>query len=133
AVHCDALEPVGGAAVCQMLAREREVVGRRVGVQVVVDDVNDGKATDAGQVHGLVHVAASGGAVSTPADRNPRLLAKLERERDAGDDRDHRRQVADAGQQAATGGEVVGAQVGVAAAGGTALASHELAEDGGRR
>src|SRR5439155_3785507 len=102
---------------------EREVVGRRVGVLVVVDDVYDGQSPDTGQVHRLVHVAASGGAVATPADRDSLLLAKLKRERDAGDDRDHRGQVADASQQAAAGGEVVGAQVGIAAAGGAALAS----------
>ena len=75
-------------------------VGRRVGVLVVVDDVDDRQAAHAGQVHRLVHVAARGRAVAAPADRDPRLAAQLEGQRDAGDDRDHGRQVADAGQQA---------------------------------
>src|SRR3712207_7210069 len=46
----------------------------------------------------LVRVAAGRRAVAAPADRDARLAAQLEGERDAGDHRQHCGQVADTGQ-----------------------------------
>ena len=62
-----------------------------------------GSRRDAGEVHRLVRVAARGGALAEPADRDARLLADPERERAADGDGQHRRQVADHRDRAEAG------------------------------
>ena len=107
AVHHDALEAVRGPPIGEMLTGVLEPVGGRVCELVVVDHVHDRQLSHARQVHRLVHVAAGRGAVATPAQCDPILVPQLKRERNPGDHGDHRRQVADAREQAHTRPEVV--------------------------
>ena len=100
AVDDDALEAVGLGAVGDVLGRVLEVGRRRVGPLVVVADEDDRQLAHAGEVHRLVRVAARGGALAEPADRDALLLADPEGERAADGDRQHRRQVADHREQA---------------------------------
>ena len=95
AVDDDALEPVGGGAVGEMLDRVLEIGRRRVRPLVVVDHEDDRQPAHAGEVHALVRVAARRCAFAAPGDRDPLLLADPEGEPHADGDREHRRQVAD--------------------------------------
>ena len=81
------------SAMCS--TRVLEVRRCRVGPLVVVADEDHGQAAGAGEVHGLVAVAARGRALAEPADRDPALVADPERQSGAGRDRQHRREVAD--------------------------------------
>ena len=127
AVDDDAVEAVGLGAVGDVLERVLEVRRRRVGPLVVVADEDDREPADAGEVHGLVRVAAGGGALAEPAERDALLLPDPEGERAADRDRQHRRQVADHRDQTEA---VVGhVDVAVLALRRAVHAAHELRED----
>ena len=95
AVDHDSLEPVRLRTVGDVLDGVAEVRRRRVRPLVVVADEHDREAPDPGKVHALVGVAARGGALAEPGERDARLLPDPEGERAADRDRQHRRQVAD--------------------------------------
>ena len=86
-----------------------------------------GSRAHAGEVHGLVAVAARGGAFAEPADGDAVLLTDAEGERATDRDRKHRRQVAHHRDQAEV--RVGHVDVPVLAAGGAAGAAHVLRED----
>ena len=130
AVDDDAVEPVGGSTVGEMLDRVLEVARRRVRPLVVVDHEHDGEPAHAGEVHPLVGVAAGGGALAAPGDRDTPLLADAEGERHADSHGQHRRQVADHGVQPQAG--VAEVDVAVAAARRAVRATHVLGEDAPR-
>ena len=94
AVDDDPVEAIGGGTVCQVIDGMVEVGRRRVRPLVVVDDEDDGKPPDAGEVHPLVRVPARCGTVAAPGEGNPALLADAEREPHPDCDREHRGQVA---------------------------------------
>ena len=127
AVDDDAVEPVRGGAVGDVLDRVREVRRRRVRPLVVVADKDDRELPDAGHVHRLVRVAARGGALAEPADRDTPVAPDLEREGHAGRHGEHRRKVAHHRVQAQLGHGHV--HVSVAAARRAVLAAHVLSED----
>ena len=127
AVDDDALEPVAGGAVGEVLDRVPEVGRRRVRPLVVVDHEHDRQPAHAGEVHALVRVAAGGGALAAPGDRDAALLADPEREPHADRDGEHRRQVAHHRVQPEPG--VADVDVPVAAVGRAVGAAHVLRED----
>ena len=102
-------------------------VGRRVRPLVVVADEDHRQPADAGEVHRLVRVAACGGALAEPADRDAPLLADPEGERRADGHRQHRRQVADHRDHAEP--RVRHVDVAVPASRGPVLPTHVLRED----
>ena len=125
-VDDDAVEAVCLRPVGDRLARELEVSRRRIRPLVVVADEDHRESSDSGHVHALVRVAARGGALSEPADRDPLLFADPEGERRSHRDREHRRQVAHHRDQAEP---VVGhVDVSVPAARGAVDPAHELRE-----
>jgi hypothetical protein len=130
AVDDDAFETVGLRAIGDVLRRELEVRRRRVRELVVVADEHDRQTTRAGEDHRLVRIAARGGALAEPADRDAPFLANPERERAARGDGQHRGQVADhRDQPQARVGHV---HVAVLALGRPVAAAHVLGEDAPR-
>ena len=130
AVDDDTLEAVGGGAIGHVLGRVLEMRRRRVRPLVVVADEDHREPAGAGERHRLVRVAARGGALAEPADRDALLLADPERERAADRDRQHRRQVADHRDQAEV--RVGHVDVAVPALRRPVHATHVLGEDAPR-
>ena len=126
-VDDDAVEAVRLRAVGDLLDRVLEVGRRGVRPLVVVADEDHGQPAHAGEVHRLVAVAARGGALAEPADGDALLLPDAEGERAADRHREHRRQVADHGDEAEV--RVGHVDVAVLAAGRAARAAHVLRED----
>ena len=127
AVDDDPFEAVGGGAVGDVLDGVAEVGRRRIRPLVVVADEDHREIADAGEVHGLVRVAARGGALAEPADRDALLVPDPESECAADGDGKHRRQVADHRDQPEL--RVGHVHVAVTAAGRAVLAAHVLRED----
>ena len=83
AVDRQPLEAVGVGAL-DRVDRELELVRRRVGEAVVLEDENHRRAVNAGEVHRLVPLPGGGRALAEEGQRHPRLPAHLERERHSG-------------------------------------------------
>ena len=81
-------EAVGGGAL-DGIDGELLVGRRRVRVLVVLEHEDHRQPLDAGPVHGLVEVAARGGAVAEPGHRHALLAAHLEGHRQPGGDEHH--------------------------------------------
>src|SRR5690348_440423 len=84
AVQADAGEAISLGAIGKINQRGLQAQGHGFGPQIVLADIDDGQAVNAGEVQGFMETAQAGGAISKERDNDGIFALLFESEGDAG-------------------------------------------------